>query len=169
MSIHFKIRSTLLDMIRSDLARPHPFAYERVGWVSAGVSRLGTGSLMLLAQDYHPVADDHYAHDRSVGAMMNSAAIRAALERSYKTRTVALHVHVHEHVGTPAFSGTDNRENAKFIPDFFNVAAHAPHGALLLSHDQMRGDLWLSRTDGPHQITRFTAVGAPLWLEGDAR
>jgi len=166
MSAHFKIRTDLLADIRSDLARPHSFAFERVGWISAGVSRIGEGTLMLLAHSYHPVADDDYINDRSVGAMMGSAAIRAALERSYKGRTAALHVHAHEHEGKPGFSGTDNRENAKFVPDFFNVAPHVPHGAVLLSHDNMTGNIWLSRVNAPMPITRFTAVGAPLWLGG---
>lgn len=169
MNIHFKIRRDLLDAIRADLQRPHPFAYERVGWITAGVSRIGAGSLMVLAQAYHPVADGDYVEDRSVGAMMGSAAIRTALERSYRDRTAALHVHLHEHSGRPGFSGVDDRENAKFVPDFFNVAAHAPHGAVVLSRDGMSGNLWLSRSEPPAPITRFTAVGAPMWFDGGAK
>ena len=96
MNIHFKIRRDLFDALHADLQRPHPFAYERVGWITAGVSRVGTGSLMVLAQAYHPVADCDYVEDRSVGAMMGSAAIRTALERSYRDHTTTLHVHMHE-------------------------------------------------------------------------
>jgi hypothetical protein len=166
VNVHFKIRGPLLDAIRGDLRRRHAFAYERVGWISAGVSRIGDGSLFLLAQDYHPVEDADYIDDPSVGAMMGSKAIRKALQRSYQSRTAALHVHMHEHCGRPGFSGTDIRENAKFVPDFFNVAAHVPHGAIVLSADNMAGDLWLSRGQGPFPIARFTAVGAPLWMEG---
>ncbi|MFC3784672.1 hypothetical protein GGR90_003041 [Sphingopyxis italica] len=166
VNVHFKIRKSLLDVIRVDLKRRHPFAYERVGWITAGVSRIGEGSLFLLAQAYHPVEDADYVDDPSVGAMMGSEAIRKALQRSYQSRTAALHVHMHEHRGRPGFSGVDTRENAKFVPDFFNVAAHVPHGAIVLSADNMAGDLWLARGNGPLPITRFTAVGAPLWTEG---
>src|SRR3546814_878217 len=155
------------DVCSSDLLRRrHAFAYERVGWISAGVSRIGDGSLFLLAQDYHPVEDADYIDDPSVGAMMGSKAIRKALQRSYQSRTAALHVHMHEHRGRPGFSGTDIRENAKFVPDFFNVAAHVPHGAIVLSADNIAGDLWLARGQGPLPIARFTAVGATLWMEG---
>ncbi len=33
MTIHFKITKPLLDQIRGDLSRPHPFAFERVGFL----------------------------------------------------------------------------------------------------------------------------------------
>ena len=81
MKTHFKIRRSLLDHIRTDLERPHVFAGERVGWITTGVTRVGRGSLILLAIDYHPVADGDYLNDRSVGAMIGSNAIRTALER----------------------------------------------------------------------------------------
>lgn len=166
MNVHFKIRADLLAHIRRDLARPHAFAYERVGFISAGISRIGSGSLMLLARAYHPVDDGDYLQDSSVGAMMGSDAIRKALQRTFQSGSVALHIHCHEHRGRPSFSGVDRRENAKFVPNFFNVAAHTAHGALLLSYDSAAGDLWLSRDAAPIPITRFSAIGAPLWLEG---
>src|SRR3546814_18819826 len=65
VNVHFKIRAPLLDAIRGDLRRRHAFAYERVGWISAGVSRIGDGSLFLLAQDYHTVGDR--SEERRVG------------------------------------------------------------------------------------------------------
>lgn len=168
MSAHFKIRAALLAHIRLDLSRPHSFAHERVGWISAAVSKIGDGSLMLLAHSYYPVEDDDYLDDPSVGAMMGSAAISAALQRSYQGRTAALHVHMHGHPGPPDFSGVDKRENAKFVPDFFNVAAHVPHGALVLSLDSAVGELWLARDQGPTRIGRFSAIGAPMWMKGRA-
>ena len=166
MIAHFKIRSALLADIREDLERPHTFACERVGWIVAGVSRIGRGSLMVLAQSYHPVEDADYIDDRSVGAMMGSDAIRKALQRSFQTRTAVIHVHTHGHPGRPTFSGVDNRENAKFVPNFFNVAAHVPHGAIVLSNDSAAGNLWLSRDAAPIPLARFSALGAPLWLDG---
>lgn len=167
MNAHLKLRRTLLEAIHSDLARPHAFAHERVGFLSASAARIGRGSLLLLARDYVPVEDEDYLDDPSVGAMMSSAAISKALQRAYQTKTVALHVHCHGHRGRPEFSGVDVRENAKFVPNFFNVAAQMPHGALLLSRDNAAGAIWLARDADPIAITRFTGVGAPLWLIGD--
>ncbi|WP_275228268.1 hypothetical protein [Novosphingobium album (ex Liu et al. 2023)] len=166
MNAHFKIRAELLAHIRHDLERPHPFAYERVGFVSAAISRIGRGSLMVLAQAYHPVADEDYIDDPSVGAMMGSDAIRKALQRSYQSRTAAIHIHCHGHAGRPGFSHVDTRENAKFVPNFFNVAPHVPHGAVVLSNDSAAGDIWIGRNFEPMPVTRFSAIGAPMWLEG---
>lgn len=43
MTTHFKITKSLLEEIRTDLCRPHPFAFERVGFLFV---RAGTGTLL---------------------------------------------------------------------------------------------------------------------------
>lgn len=42
MTVHFKIIEQLLDQVRKDLSRPHPFAFERVGFLFV---RPGTGGV----------------------------------------------------------------------------------------------------------------------------
>ena len=79
MKVRFKITSGLLTAIRSDLRRPHPFARERVGFISAGLSAVA-GDLLVLAREYRPVADGEYLNDPTVGAMMGPDAIRNALQ-----------------------------------------------------------------------------------------
>ncbi|KTE01918.1 hypothetical protein [Sphingopyxis sp. H115] len=167
MTIHFKIGNDLVEAVRTDLHRAHPFAYERVGFLFAGVAAPG-GDLIVTASDYRPVADEDYLDDSNVGAMMGPDAIRKALQHSYQTRTAAIHVHLHVHRGRPNFSGVDNRENAKFVPNFFNVSPQRPHGAIVLSEDAMRGHIWLHRDARPVPIGRFSVVGAPLWFDGEA-
>jgi hypothetical protein len=78
MKIVFRIERKLLDRVRADLRRPHPFAHERVGFISAKVGALPADGLTIIAVDYHPVDDDHYLKDPRVGAMMGSAAISNA-------------------------------------------------------------------------------------------
>ena len=64
--------------------------------------------------------------------------------------------------GVPDFSGIDMRENAKFVPDFCKVAPQCLHGAIVLSDNAARGQVWLDR-NRPHTfIAEFTEVGAPL-------
>ena len=166
MNTHLKIRADLLKAIREDLDRPHCFARERVGFVFANLSRLGEGALMILARIYATVDDKDYIDDPNVGAMMGPAAIRKALQLAYQTRTAALHVHMHGHAGRPAFSGIDLRENAKFVPNFFNVAPRVAHGAVVLSRNSAAGQLWLKASAPPIVISRFSAIGAPLGLNG---
>lgn len=167
MNAHFKIGRHLLDHVQQDLHRPHAFAHERVGFLFVGVTGFKR-DLILLCREYRPVADEDYVDDPRVGAMMGSDAIRKALQHAYQTRSAVLHVHLHKHFGRPGFSGVDNRENAKFVPNFFNVAPQFPHGAIVLSHDAMRGHLWLRRSGEPIPIARFSAIGAPIWMDGGA-
>lgn len=166
MKTHLKMTRPLLAAVRADLVRPHPYAWERVGFLFAGVVGTANG-VTLLAQSYYPVADDDYLRDHSVGAMMGPGAIRTALQVALRTGTAALHVHMHEHAGRPNFSGVDLRENAKFVPDFFKVAPQTPHGAVVLSHDGAQGQVWLDRHQRPRWIDAFTVVGLPLARHGD--
>lgn len=66
MKATLKIRGLLLDEIRRDLARPHAFAHERVGFLTAGAATTPDGILMLV-RGYRPVQDDDYEEDPRVG------------------------------------------------------------------------------------------------------
>ena len=161
MKVRFKITTALLAAIRSDLRRPHPFAYERVGFISAGLSAVGDGFLVL-ACEYRPVADDDYLNDPTVGAMMGPDAIRKALQWALHDGGAMFHVHTHGGHGIPHFSGIDLHENAKFVPDFFKVAPQCAHGAIVLSDTAAHGLVWVGRSWPNHFITSFIEVGVPL-------
>ena len=156
----FKIQRRLLDEIQADLSRPHPFAAERVGFISCKVAAHDESNVVL-AQSYLPVRDDHYEDDPSVGAMLNGAAFRAALQHSYRSRTAIFHVHRHEHRGQPQFSRIDVREARRFVPDFWKVQPSLPHGAIVLSHDRMHGLCWLPGRPMPLPFANYTVVGFP--------
>jgi hypothetical protein len=167
--IIFRARRDLLAAVREDLHRPHPFAAERVGFLICRAGRLADGGIVVLATSYDPVADDDYLDDPSVGAMMGPAAIRAAMQRAYNGGVEDLglfHVHMHGHYGRTKFSGIDDRESRKFVPDFFNVAPGMPHGAIVLSLDQAVGLCWPAPGAVPIPIDRFASVGAPLLTWG---
>ena len=161
MKVCFKITTVLLAAIRSDLRRPHPFAHERVGFISAGLSAVSDG-LLVLAREYRPVADDEYLDDRTVGAMMGPDAIRNALQWALQESVAIVHVHTHGGNGIPRFSGIDLRENAKFVPDFFKVAPQCAHGAIVLSDTAAHGLIWVGRSRPKHFITSFVEVGVPV-------
>ena len=159
MKVTFKIPQGLFTEIHRDLSRPHEFAAERVGFIACGASAFGADGLLLLCDTYYPVADQHYADDPRVGAMMNSNAIRTALEIVYNRNVAMFHVHRHEHYGRPRFSQVDRLESAKFVPDFFKVRPTLPYGALVLSHDSMAGLCWMARDKQPVEIQKFVVVG----------
>lgn len=161
MKVLFKITTDLLTQMRNDLERPHAFAHERVGFISAGVASVGR-DIIVLARGYRAVNDEDYIDDRSVGAMMGREAIRKALEWAMQQGHAVFHVHTHGGHGIPGFSGVDIRENRKFIPDFFKVAPKCVHGALVLSDTAARGQVWLERHGRDYPIDDFVQVGASL-------
>jgi hypothetical protein len=161
MNIRFKITTALLATIRIDLQRPHSFAHERVGFISAGLAG-AHDNLLILAQEYRPVRDDEYLRDPRVGAMISDQAIRRARQWAMDERVAIFHVHTHGGRGVPGFSGVDKSENAKFIPNFVSVAPQCVHGAIVLSDDAGFGQVWLGRKSPQAFITTFSQVGMPI-------
>ena len=139
MRVLFKITSSLLELVREDLLRPHDFALERVGFLSCRIASLKPSGLIILAGNYLPVADGDYVNDSTVGAMIGAEAIRKALQFAYNNDVGMFHVHMHDHSGSPHPSRTDLHETAKLVPDFWHVKPQMPHGAIILSRDSISG------------------------------
>jgi hypothetical protein len=163
MNVIFRTTAHFLQGVRQDLSRPHPFAAERVGFVSIRAAQ-AHGALILLAQDYHPVADEDYVDDPRVGAMMGQEAIRKALNVALLQPLGVIHVHLHDHSGVPLFSRVDLTEQLKFVPDFFKVRRSMPHGAMVLSHDRARGRVWLD-PGTIIEISEFNVVGPRMSID----
>lgn len=161
MRIVFKATEVLVTSIRVDLHRPHPFAAERVGFVSCRVGALTKFGLIVLALNYYPVEDSDYVDGPTVGAMMGPGAIRKALQFAYNNEVGIFHVHIHDHRGQPRPSSIDLKEAAKFVPDFWHVRPHMPHGILVLSRNSATGLCWYPGKSKPMAITEFKFVGQP--------
>lgn len=162
MSIYVKITDALLNEVKTDLVRPHPFAYERVGFITAGADFSSQGGLTLYCRRYCPVADEDYEHSRRVGAQIGPEAMRKAAEMAYNTRSALLHVHMHEGRGRPEFSRTDAESGFQFVPGFFNVLPKMPHGLVVLNETGARGLLWVSKSADPFYVSDFVKVGAQV-------
>lgn len=161
MKAIFKITSKLAERVRLDLARTHPFAMERVGFLVCKVGALPNRGVMILAHDYRAVEDGDYINDPTVGAMMGPGAIRKALQFAYHNEVCMFHVHPHDHLGAPWFSRVDLREGRKFVPDFWNVRPHLPHGLLVLSRDSGAGLCWHPQLNAPLRFEEVIFVGSP--------
>ena len=161
MKTCFKVTNTLLASVRHDLARPHPFARERVGFISAGLAATGD-TLLILAREYRPLLDDDYLPDSTVGAMMGADPIQRALQWAMESGGAMFHVHAHAGTGLPSFSETDLRESAKFVPDYFKVAPQSVHGAIVLSDDAAKGQIWFNQNGSHGFIQNFSEVGLPI-------
>ena len=163
MKTIFKMTDLFLREVKRDFVRPHRFAAERVGFISIRASSTAN-DLVLLAEGYHPVADEDYVNDPTVGAMMSQEAIRKALNFALLQSVGMFHVHMHEHTGLPRFSRTDLREQLKFVPDFFKVCHQFPHGAIVLSHDRATGRVWLN-SETVVAISEFNTVGSRVKID----
>lgn len=168
MKAHIKIAGTLLGAIRADLHRAHPFAFERVGFLTAGARWTGDGDLVLLCRDYQPVADEDYERSASVGARIGSNAMRKVLQAAYQHKSAILHIHTHGGRGRPEFSSVDLDSARAFVTGFFNALPQMPHGIVVLSNDSARGMLWTQPKGQPHYVDGFQQVGAPLMKFGAA-
>lgn len=161
MKVRIKITNRLLDGIRLDLHRPHAFAYERVGFLTAGVARSADDEITLLSRAYRPVADEDYVPDPTVGVKIGGAAMRKALHFAYQPRSALLHVHTHGGQGRPEFSGVDLRSGHEFVPGFFHAVSRMPHGMLVLSDNSATGLVWLGPKEAAVYVAEFVGVGAP--------
>jgi len=166
MKARFKILGSMLANIRTDLARPHAFAHERVGFITAGVAADAAGDLLLLARTYRPVDEEDYVPDPSVGVKIGPGAMRKALQSAYRPPTALLHVHTHGGRGRPDFSGVDRRSASEFVPSFFNAVPKMPHGIVVLSDDSAAGLLWFSPDGREERVTEFVSVGSPHFRFG---
>lgn len=160
MNCSFRMTTDFAEQVRRDLSRAHVHAHERVGFIT-GKAAVNASGLTMIAAEYHPVADEDYVRDASVGAMMSEDAVRKALQICWKSKCAMVHVHMHEHKGLPWFGRLDLEENGRFMPDFFNVQPGLPHAALVLSHDAAAGLVWPDRGLSPVRFDEIVEVGRP--------
>jgi hypothetical protein len=161
MRIAFKITERLLADVKARLERPHPFAFERVGFLLCRPGLFDGGGTVILTHSLHEVADEDYLDDPAVGATMGPHAIRKALQTAYNQQASMFHVHLHAHSGRPCFSRVDSAETAKFVPDFWNVQPYLPHGSIVFSKDSACGKCWFPNRQISVDISQFTVVGVP--------
>lgn len=152
----------LYDRVLEDLMRPHPYAYERVGFLSAKLGTAANGLRLVLLTDYHPVPDHQYVKDSTCGARINSDAIREAMQRVLDAGVGTFHVHLHEHRGAPRFSSTDSDETPRVVAGLRTVGPSAPHGMLLLSENQAEAWVWLPGEAEHTRAARIIVVGRPM-------
>lgn len=164
--ITLRISNALFDAMIRDLRRPHEFAYERVGFVHCRQSTLRSGKL-LLAYKYHPIMDEQYLKDKTVGARFDGSCIRDAMQAALTEGSSVFHVHLHEHRGQPRFSGVDRKEMQEIMPCFVNLCPDRLHGALVLSTDSAFARVWgIELPAEGHSPDRLSLVGPrmKIWV-----
>jgi hypothetical protein len=161
MKVQLRLCEELVQRVQRDLARPHPVAFERVGFLKATAGWLPDGGIVLIAFEYLEVAEAAYIADDHVGARITGAGFRPARQAALSEPVSMIHIHMHDHLGMPGFSRTDAQESAIFMEDFVKVRPSMPHAAVILSRDSVVGRCW--RKGAPvTRIETISIVGAPI-------
>ena len=172
--VQIRMTGSLYERITTDLARPHPFAAERVGFAFGRIGTLAEEGRLVLLTRYHSIPDDQYIEDERVGARIGSDALTWAMQAVYHgrpSREGIFHVHVHPHAGKTGMSRTDAREIPKLMPGFQSVGREAAHGIIILSRDHGAGWVLLPTRKEPVEAHVISVIGKSLGVfeKGAAR
>jgi hypothetical protein len=156
----------LFTQMTEDFARPHPFAYERVGFLYARHAS-GTNVHLVLATEYVALPNDQYVCDSSVGARISSDAIFEACNRTKRTGMCCLHAHAHGTApGTTWFSRIDLNTLGRLGPTLRRMSPLASHGGIVLTGTTASALIWTPGDEGGRRA-RVGIIGFPTRLDGD--
>lgn len=164
MNLTIRIAGTVYEEALADLQRPHPFAYERIGFFSAATALAGAAETIVLLARYHVIPDGHYLRDSTCGARIGTEAIRVARQRILDEDLGGFHVHLHSHSGVPGPSVTDLRETPRLIHSFASVGPKLVHGAIILTDDRAWSSVLLPGAADFVLPSKITTAGFPLRL-----
>jgi hypothetical protein len=139
MNIVIKLTHSMDQEIRDDLNRPHPFAVERVGFVSATGSMVGLDDYLIVLKKYYPVKDGDYIEDDTVGCRINGNAIRIAMQHILSSHESMFHIHLHAFKSIPSMSITDRKEIPQIVKSLCNVNPNIIHGFIIMSKTHYKG------------------------------
>ena len=155
-----KIPRALFEQAKCDLARPHPFAYERGGLFSTRCSRRGA-TVIVHCVDYHPIPDEHYLPDDSVGARFGPLAITEAMARALNNSVGQIHVHMHGGSGLPGPSSVDREELPPMVRAFQNANSREIHGWMILAERDAYTSLCIPHDPTPVDSPQVSIPGFP--------
>lgn len=132
-----KFRDGLLNEVTNDLSRPHPFAFERVGYL-LGENRNG----ILILNEWISFDDSHYEENEDVGARVGADGMTLLIKKAFSEKKLFFHTHLHDFQDIPSFSGVDMRSLMEVTPSLFDFSGTGPHGALLIGRKSSRIIWW---------------------------
>jgi hypothetical protein len=164
MTIKVRLTRNLLNEVRADLSRPHPFAAERIGFLYGCLA--SAGSPLVLMTGYEPVADERYIDDWHSGARINSQAIRGAMQGVLDRGEGGFHVHMHHWPGRPMLSRMDAEEIPPVVTGLRRVGLAHAHGIVLLHQEACAAWVWLPGNDQAIEAESVSVVGFPIKIFG---
>jgi hypothetical protein len=160
MNVKVRLGRSLLEDVRADLSRPHPFAAERIGFLYGRLVEAG-GPLVLLT-GYEPVDDAHYVNDPFSGARIDSRAIRGAMQGVLDRGQGAFHVHLHHRHGRPVMSLMDAEEIPGVVTGLRRAGPAHASGIILLHDVECAAWVWLPGEENAVEAESVSVVGFPF-------
>lgn len=160
MNPRIKISAELLHRMLLDLERPHPFAWERVGFLSC-CQVLDSIAPLLICYDYHSVPDDGYLNDKKCGARIDEGAIQSAMQRVLDKGHAQLWVHTHGRKFRTTPSQIDRDEAPKVVKSIANVDSSLCNGWAVMSEREATGQILLPGR-GLVEVNELTVIGWPM-------
>lgn len=162
--IRIRIPKAIYQEMLSDLKRPHQYAYERVGFVFARTEEILGDTTLVLLNKYVPVNDKDYIEDDTVGAKINSPAIRKAMQYALDNDCGCFHVHMHEHKGNPSPSFTDKKGLPGVVDSLANVSPNQANGFLILSENSFYASVIIAEKKYSLKPELISVIGYPMSL-----
>ncbi|MGC9451686.1 MAG: hypothetical protein ACP5I4_09590 [Oceanipulchritudo sp.] len=162
MNIHIRIPQSVFMEAWDNLTSRHPFAFERVGFLSSSLSALDENNYLVLLKKFHPVPDPHYLEDESVGASISGEAIRAAMECGLRNKVGQIHAHIHDHFGQPTPSVIDAEGLPPLTKALATIVPSQASGFLIFSRDRACAEVQIPGQKGSIEATAITIVGFPI-------
>jgi ThiF family len=160
--IKIRIPKAIYEQAYHDLLRPHEFAFERIGFFCSKSKYLNSETVLITITKYLVIHDQNYIEDNSVGARINSAAIRSAMQNALDNKCGIFHVHMHEQTGKPGLSHTDREEIPDVIESFYNVNQNQAHGLIILSKNSAIAEVKLHGQKQRVVPESISIVGYPM-------
>ena len=166
MNIKARILRNLLQEVRANLSRPHPFAAEWVGFLYGRLASAGADSALVLMTGYEPVADERYINDPWSGARIDSQAIRGAMQGVLDRGQCGFHVRMHHWPGRPILSRVDAEEIPSVVTGLRRVGLVHAHGIVPLHQEECASWVWLPGNDNAIEADSVSVVGFPIKVFG---
>ncbi|MFG1520357.1 hypothetical protein [Halobacteriovorax sp. ZH1_bin.1] len=132
-----KFREGLFEEVIESLKRPHPFAFERVGYF---LGEIKEGVLLL--DEWMEFEDFLYEENEEVGARIGGEGMTMLMEKAFSSKKSFFHTHLHDFQDEPYFSSVDMRSLLEVTPSLFDFTETCPHGAILIGRKKSRLVWW---------------------------
>lgn len=135
-----QFKDELLNEAAKDLSRPHPFAFERVGYLLGEIK-----DEILILNEWMSFEDFYYEENEEVGARIGFEGMTLLIKKVFNSKKHFFHTHLHEFQAIPSFSGVDMRSLLEVTPSLFDFSGTGPHGAFLIGRESSKLIFWNER------------------------